>query len=173
MMPDGSYRLNPTSLARAIGKNHKALGEFLEGKSPQAQSCQGFSLGEIQSIAVVGGGSHIKPIPLYVAAAFLRYWGKRGNAQASAIVEALTTGHLITLFDDAFGVKRTDWERSSTDKGRKGGVSSRNAIRSSIAAFTRSIEGDRSWESQSQSSTSATKLSQVGRAADETETHRI
>ncbi len=97
MMPDGSYRLNPTSLARAIGKNHKSLGEFLGGKSPQAQSCQGFSLGEIESIAVIGENHRIKPIPLYVAAAFLRYWDKRGNAQASAIVEALTTGHLMTV----------------------------------------------------------------------------
>lgn len=34
MMPDSSYRLNPASLARAIRKRHKALGEFLEGKSP-------------------------------------------------------------------------------------------------------------------------------------------
>ena len=111
MMPDGSYRLNPTSLARAIGKHDKAFRQFLEGKSPQAQSCQRFSFRQIESIAVVGGNPHIKPIPLYVAAAFLRYWDKRGNAQASAIVEALTTGHLITLFDDAFGVRRTASER--------------------------------------------------------------
>lgn len=110
-MPDGSYKLNAASLARAIGKHRKALWQFLEGKSTQAQSCQGFSWWQIEDIAVVGGNPHIKPIPLYVAAAFLRYWDKRGNAQASAIVEALTTGHLITLFDDAFGVKRTASER--------------------------------------------------------------
>ncbi len=72
MMPDGSYRLNPTSLARAIGKRGRALYEFLEGKSPQAQSCQGFSLYEIEDIAVIGVNHRIKPIPLYVAAAFLR-----------------------------------------------------------------------------------------------------
>ena len=110
-MPDSRYTLNQTSLTKAMKKRRRALYEFLEGKSPQAQSCQGFSLSEIEDIAVDGGGSHIKPIPLYVAAAFLRYWDKRGNAQASAIVEALTTGHLITLFDDAFGVKRTASER--------------------------------------------------------------
>jgi hypothetical protein len=55
--------------------------EFLEGKSLEAQSCQGFSLSEVEGIAVVGGGPHIEPIPLYVAAAFLRYWDKRGNAK--------------------------------------------------------------------------------------------
>ncbi|HAA28526.1 MAG TPA: hypothetical protein DCE56_13645 [Cyanobacteria bacterium UBA8553] len=37
----------------------------------------------------------------------LRYWDKRGNPEASAIVEALTTEHLMTLLDDAFGIKRT------------------------------------------------------------------
>ena len=45
MMPDGSYRLNATSLAKAIGKYRAAMLEFLGGKSPQAQSCQGFSVG--------------------------------------------------------------------------------------------------------------------------------
>jgi hypothetical protein len=120
MMPDGSYTLNPTSLARAIGKHRNSLLDFLKGKSTEAQSCQGFSLLEIEDIAVVGGGSHIKPIPLHVAAAFLRYWDKRGNAQASAIVEALTTGHLITLFDDAFGVSRTAWSDGAQTKSERG-----------------------------------------------------
>lgn len=50
VMPDGSYRLNPTSLARAIRKHDKAFREFLGGKSTQAQSCQGFSFREIESI---------------------------------------------------------------------------------------------------------------------------
>jgi hypothetical protein len=49
----------------AIGKRRRALYEFLEGKSPIAQSGQGFSLCEIEDIAVVGGNPHIKPIPLY------------------------------------------------------------------------------------------------------------
>jgi hypothetical protein len=111
MMPDSSYTLNATSLTRAIRKHRAALLQFLGGKSPQAQSCQGFSLLQIEEVAIVENNARIKPIPLYVAAAFLRYWDKRGNAQASAIVEALTTGHLITLFDDAFGVRRTASER--------------------------------------------------------------
>lgn len=110
-MPNGQYTLNPTSLTRAIRKHRTALLEFLKGKSPQAQSCQGFSLLEIEEIGFVENNARIKPIPLYVAAAFLRYWDKRGNEQASAIVEALTTGHLIALFDDAFGVKRSASER--------------------------------------------------------------
>jgi hypothetical protein len=38
------HTLNGTSLIRAIRKHRTALLEFLEGKSPQAQSCQGFSL---------------------------------------------------------------------------------------------------------------------------------
>jgi hypothetical protein len=111
MMPDGQYTLNPTSLARAIRKHRAVLLEFLGGKSPQAQACKGFEMLEIERIAVEGRGNRIKPIPLYVAAAFLRYWDKRGNAQAGAIIEALTTGHLISLFDDAFGIKRTASER--------------------------------------------------------------
>jgi hypothetical protein len=41
------------------------LWEFLEGKSTQAQSCQGFSLLQIEDIAVIGENPHIKPIPLY------------------------------------------------------------------------------------------------------------
>jgi hypothetical protein len=82
MMPDGSYRLNPTSLTRTIGKRRRALYEFLGGKSTQNQPCQGFSLYEIEDIAVVGVNHRIKPIPLYVAAAFLRYWDKRANRKA-------------------------------------------------------------------------------------------
>ncbi len=67
MMPDGSYRLNPTSLARAIGKHRNSLLDFLKGKSTEAQSCQGFSLLEIEEISVEGRGNRIKPIPLKVA----------------------------------------------------------------------------------------------------------
>ncbi len=46
-------------------ESRKAFRQFLEGKSPIAQSCLGFSFQQIESIAVVGGNPHIKPIPLY------------------------------------------------------------------------------------------------------------
>jgi hypothetical protein len=46
-----------TSLAKAIKKHRKALWEFLEGKSPIAQSCQWFPLWEIEDIAVVERGA--------------------------------------------------------------------------------------------------------------------
>jgi hypothetical protein len=74
MMPDGQYTLNPTSLANTIRKHRTALLEFLRGKSPQAQACKGFEMLEIEGVSVEGRGNQIKPIPLYVAAAFLRYW---------------------------------------------------------------------------------------------------
>jgi hypothetical protein len=50
MMPDGRYTLNPTSLSKALKKHRTALLQFLEGKSPQAQSCQGFSLLQIREL---------------------------------------------------------------------------------------------------------------------------
>ena len=61
------YTLNATSLSKALKKPRNALLEFLDGKSPIAQSCLGFSLLEISDIAVAGRGAHIKPIPLHVA----------------------------------------------------------------------------------------------------------
>jgi len=74
MMPDGRYTLNPTSLAKAIKKPRNSLLEVLRGKSPEAQACKGFEMLEIEGVSVEGGGNRIKPIPLYMAAAFLRYW---------------------------------------------------------------------------------------------------
>ncbi len=60
LMPNSRYTLNPTSLTNAMKKRRRALYEFLGSKSPLAQSCQGFSLDEIESIAVDGGGPHTK-----------------------------------------------------------------------------------------------------------------
>jgi hypothetical protein len=50
-------------VAKAIRKHRKALWEFLEGKSPQTQSCQGFSLWEIEAIPVEGGAVVSNPFP--------------------------------------------------------------------------------------------------------------
>jgi hypothetical protein len=97
MMPNSSYTLNPASLAKAVRRHRNGLLQFLGSKSPEAQACKGFEMLQIEEIPVEGRGNHIKPIPLYVAAAFLQYWDKRGNARTSAIVEALTTEHLMTV----------------------------------------------------------------------------
>jgi hypothetical protein len=52
------------------------LLQFLEGKSPQAQSGHGFLLLQIEDIAVVENNARIKPIPLKVAAPTQDRWLK-------------------------------------------------------------------------------------------------
>jgi hypothetical protein len=68
------YTLNTTLLTRAIKKPRNALLQIWEGKSPQAQSCHGFLLLQIEDIAVVENNVRIKPIPLKVAAPTQERW---------------------------------------------------------------------------------------------------
>ena len=60
---------NPASLTRVIGKHRNALLHFLGGKSTQAQSCQGFSLLQIEEIGFIESNARIEPIPLYTLSA--------------------------------------------------------------------------------------------------------
>lgn len=60
---------NPASLTRVIGKHRNALLHFFGGKSTQAQSCQGFSLLQIEEIGFIESNARIEPIPLYTLSA--------------------------------------------------------------------------------------------------------
>jgi len=83
----------------------------LDSKSLDALSCKGWNISQKSSIPTLGKGNDIKPVPFYVAIAYWRYWDKQSDPLAGAIIEALATGHLLMLVDDAFGVERTAEER--------------------------------------------------------------
>jgi len=101
----------------AIKKPRSHMFRFFASKSLQALSCKGWNMSQKIAkppVSVVGKGNHINPVPMYVAIAYWSYCAQHKNPQnplASALIQALATGHLLTLLDDAFGVQRTAEER--------------------------------------------------------------
>jgi len=83
---------------------------FLASKSLQALFCKGWNIfPEIAKtpVPVVGKGNNINPVPMYVAIAYWSYCAEQKNPLASTLMQALASGHLLTLLDDAYGVQRT------------------------------------------------------------------
>ncbi len=111
MLPKGDYTLAHNSATAPIGKRIYNLTQFLEGNSFEAALCKRFKLEQVSDITVENSIAHIKPIPLFIASSYWRYWAYQGNEKAKALVVALMNGHLLTLFDDAFGIDRTAEDR--------------------------------------------------------------
>ena len=107
-LPDGTYRLSQTQVTDAIGKRNRSIIEFLGGKSPEALPHKSFELSE--SLAVEGANKPITPIPISVATAYWRYWDKKGNPQASAIIDGCVQEAIERRADAAFGVFRSEEE---------------------------------------------------------------
>jgi len=62
-------------------------------------------------VSGVGKGNDITPVPMYVAIAYWSFCAQQKNPLASALIQALASGHLLTLLDDAYGVQRSPEER--------------------------------------------------------------
>lgn len=107
-LPNGEYRLSQSEVTKTIGKPNRSIIEFLNGKSVEALSHRSFELSE--SLSVDSFNKPIKPIPIRIATAYWRYWDKKGNAQATAIVDSCIQEAIERRADAAFGVHRTEQE---------------------------------------------------------------
>ena len=116
-LPDGNYILSGNGITGAVKERRQHMSDFLASESLQALSCKGWNMSDRNAkkpVPVLGKGNHINPVPMYVAIAYWSYCAQHKNPQnplASALIQALATGHLLTLVDDAFGVQRTAEER--------------------------------------------------------------
>ena len=68
-LPDGSYRMSATQVAKALNKHHKSVGEFLEGNSPQALPHKGSP--QLPKLKVEGVNNYVCSITLEIAKALL------------------------------------------------------------------------------------------------------
>lgn len=110
-LPNGDYRLYSASVAEVIEKRRRNLYEFLNGKSPEALPYKDLNLCGISDVLVEGKGNSIKPIPVEVAIAYWRYWDKKGNQKAGAIISACIAESIERRADLAFGIGRNEEER--------------------------------------------------------------
>ena len=111
-LPNGDYRLYSASVAQAIDKRRYNLSQFLDGKSPEALPHKGLNLSQISDVLVEGQGNSIKPIPVEVAIAYWRYWDKKGNQKAGAIISACIAESIERRADLAFGIGRNNYRPS-------------------------------------------------------------
>lgn len=107
-LPNGEYRLSQSEVANAIGKRPRSIYEFVEGKSSEALPHKGFDF--TNSLAVEVSNKPITPITIGLATAYWRYWDKRNNRQATAIIDGCITEAIERRADAAFGVYRTEEE---------------------------------------------------------------
>ena len=106
--PDGSYRLSQSEVAQVIEKSESSIRSFKQSSRAKAL-CTLAS--EFAVLDVVGSNKPIVPISLELAALYWRYWDHKGNAIATALVNALLLRSLKDLADEAFGVRTTKEER--------------------------------------------------------------
>lgn len=104
-LPNGEYNLSKNQVGGSIGKSHKSLGEFLEGKSPEALPYKDFSPGEI---SIEGNNAIFHGVPLDLAAAYWTYWAQRGNTTALALVSTSVVESLTRLCNNAFGIENNE-----------------------------------------------------------------
>jgi hypothetical protein len=107
-LPSGEYRLSQSQVTEAIGKPNRSIIQFLDGKSPEALHYKEFELSN--SLAVEGSNKPITPIPIQIATAYWRYWDKKGNSQATAIIDGCIVEAIERRADKAFGVYRSEEE---------------------------------------------------------------
>ncbi len=113
MLPDGSYRMSQTQAAETVGKDEINARRFLSSKSINAIRGGGYTPDSIES-----GQTRFNALPLDVVTAYWLYQSSQGNKQALALVWALLSESLERRFDDAFGVVRTEQERSDATTAR-------------------------------------------------------
>lgn len=108
MTPDGGYWFSKTQAGLTIDKGDYSLQRWLDGNSPEALPYKDFS--PLQ-LGIEGNNATFHGITLEVTAAYWAYWAQKGNTKALALVTTSTVECLTRLFDDAFGVTRTEAER--------------------------------------------------------------
>lgn len=108
-LPSGNYTLSRSQVAYAIGqkRGNSSVIEFLNSKSPEALSCKELLVNETD-LAIGKGCLTIKATPIRIAILYWTYWASKGNLKAQALVAAGAEETITRLFDNAFGVVKTE-----------------------------------------------------------------
>jgi hypothetical protein len=109
-MPNGSYCLSRTDVADLINNPRQSFTTFLGTNSDLALPYKDF----VPQKARIEGtsGAPSDAIPIKIATAYWRYWDKKDNLIASAIVDACVQESIERRADVAFGVIRSEQERN-------------------------------------------------------------
>ncbi len=106
-LPNGQYILSQSSITEAIDKSGHYMSQFLNSKSPEALPFKGLTC---HKYSVEGERATINAVPISVASAFWRYWDKKGNKKASAIVDACVIESIERRADKVFGLSKSEAE---------------------------------------------------------------
>jgi hypothetical protein len=79
-LPDGSYRMSATQVAKALNKHAKSVWDFLKGKSPQALPYKGSP--QLPKLKVEGVENYVSGVTLEIAKAYWLYWALNGDTRA-------------------------------------------------------------------------------------------
>jgi hypothetical protein len=83
------------------------VSDFLDGKSPEALAFKGYTC---QKMRVEGERITIDAVPIELATAYWRYWDKRDNLEAQALIDACVAEAIERRADRVFGIHRTEEE---------------------------------------------------------------
>jgi hypothetical protein len=110
-MPDGSYCLSKTDIAKIIGEQRQSTNDFLEGDSLLALPFKGMIFPPVRVPGKVG--TPPIAVPIKVATAYWRYWDKKyNNVIAEAIMDACLQETIERRADIAFGILRSEDDRN-------------------------------------------------------------
>lgn len=119
MLPDGSYRMSQTQVAEAVGLSRRNVSDFLRSNALKSLLGEGytgtiFEREEIEIEPEPGrrGQSRFLSVPLEIVSAYWLWQAYRGNKTALTLCMALIIESLERRFDNAFGITRTEQERS-------------------------------------------------------------
>lgn len=114
MLPDGTYRMSQTQVARSVDRDERSFRRFLDSKWLKALPGKASDVGAFPLLERYGesGGARVRGVPLEIAVAYWVRECQRGSQTAAALVWACTTETLERRADNAFGVSRTETERN-------------------------------------------------------------
>lgn len=86
-LPNGEYHLSKTQVGLAIEKDHKSLGRFIEGTSPEALPYKGF---KFTNIEIENTNLKVNGVSLNMAYDFWMYCANRKNLKAQELITKLS-----------------------------------------------------------------------------------
>jgi hypothetical protein len=128
-LPDGKYLVSKSAIAEAIGLATQYVSDFKKGKSLQASKVKDLTF---QKIKLNGERITFDAVPVEFASQFWRYWDKKGNEKAGAIIDACVSESIERRADAAFDIQRTEEERQETMQKRIEGKMTRRSFTDAI-----------------------------------------
>ncbi|MBE9118623.1 hypothetical protein IQ249_22290 [Lusitaniella coriacea LEGE 07157] len=114
-LPDGSYRMSQTQVAKCVAKDESNARKFLSSKAIKRLLGESYTPGkneriEVDSSSQTRGQTRFNSYSLEETVAFWLWEAYRGNSEALALCMALMIETLERRFDNSFGVTRTEAE---------------------------------------------------------------